>query len=210
MSEVEQRFFEKTQNVSRETMQRLCIYEDLLQKWTAKINLIAKSTANEVWSRHFLDSAQVFSEIPKTATSLSDFGSGGGFPGLVIAAIASEKSPNLKITLVESDLRKASFLMTAAREMGVQVDVLAKRVEAVDPLKSDVVTARALAPLSNLFEMAELHLKQQGTALFLKGENHEAELDTARKMWDFQEKRQQSVTNEASALLTVTDLKRVA
>jgi 16S rRNA (guanine527-N7)-methyltransferase len=204
----EQEKFASKQDVSRETIERLQVYEDLLKKWTSKINLVAKSTVPEVWTRHFLDSAQVFSVIPGDARVLVDFGSGGGFPGLVIAAIAAEKMPSLSISLVEADIRKASFLVTAAREMNLDVRVHAERVEAIPAYGADVITARALAPLVDLFAMAEQHLHSGGTALFLKGAQHQAELDNASHMWNFHVTKLQSATNDASALLKITDLKR--
>lgn len=204
----EQEKFASKQDVSRETIERLQVYEDLLKKWTSKINLVAKSTVPEVWTRHFLDSAQVFSVIPGDARVLVDFGSGGGFPGLVIAAIAAEKMPSLSVSLVEADIRKASFLVTAAREMNLDVRVHAERVEAIPAYGADVITARALAPLVDLFAMAEQHLHSGGTALFLKGAQHQAELDNASHMWNFHVTKLQSATNNASALLKITDLKR--
>ncbi|WP_281859618.1 16S rRNA (guanine(527)-N(7))-methyltransferase RsmG, partial [Litoreibacter halocynthiae] len=129
----EQDQFALQYDVSRETIERLCTYEDLLKKWTTKINLVAKSTVSQIWSRHFADSAQVFNEIPDSSKKLCDFGSGGGFPGLVIAALAQEKMSELRVSLVESDVRKASFLVTASREMGLRVDVHADRVESLQP-----------------------------------------------------------------------------
>lgn len=204
----EQKQFASSQNVSRETIERLRVYENLLKKWTTKINLVAKSTVASVWTRHFLDSAQVFDAIPRDAQTLSDFGSGGGFPGLVIAAIAIEKLPNLKVSLIEADVRKAAFLVTAAREMGLDVRVHAERVEAISPQNTDVITARALAPLGDLLEMADVHLQKKGVALFLKGAQHQLELDTASKTWDFLLSKQPSITSDTSALLTISNLRR--
>jgi 16S rRNA (guanine527-N7)-methyltransferase len=206
----EQDLFASQHDVSRETIERLQIYENLLKKWTGRINLVAKSTLPDVWSRHFSDSAQVFDAIPKGALTLCDLGSGGGFPGLIIAALAREKLPNLRVSLIESDVRKASFLVTAAREMGLNPLIHAMRVEALPVQNADVVTARALAPLSDLLKMAELHLRKDGSALFLKGERHQDELDTASVIWDFKVSKQRSMTNDASALLMITDLRRAA
>lgn len=208
MSAREQELFALDQNVSRETVEKLQVYENLLIKWTSKINLIAKSTASQIWSRHFLDSAQVFQAIPETAERLIDFGSGGGFPGLVIAAMATEKRPELSVSLVESDVRKSAFLTTAAREMGLNVKVFAERVENIPSQNADVVTARALAPLSDLFEMTKTHMSADGTGLFLKGAQHQLELDTASQMWEFHVEKQTSATNSESALLAITGLKR--
>ncbi|RLJ52103.1 16S rRNA m(7)G-527 methyltransferase [Litoreibacter meonggei] len=205
---MEQDQFAEQHDVSRETMTRLRTYDSLLRKWTTKINLVSKSTLPELWTRHFADSAQVFDSIPSDALSLCDFGAGGGFPGLVIAALAHEKLPNLTVSLVESDVRKASFLVTAAREMGVQVVVHAERVEALPAQNADVITARALASLSDLLLMADLHLRERGTALFLKGERHQEELDIASTMWDFKVDKHKSTTNTGSALLAITNLRR--
>ncbi|MCL4162268.1 UNVERIFIED_CONTAM: hypothetical protein GTU68_007827 [Idotea baltica] len=204
----DEELFAASYDVSRETMERLRIYERLLKKWTNAINLVSKSTVPQIWRRHFLDSAQVFSEIPSGSKSLCDFGSGGGFPGLVISALAAEKNPKLLVSLIESDVRKASFLMTAAREMGLNVVVNADRVENIPARGADVITARALAPLANLLEMAELHMRVGGTALFLKGARYKVELDSALQMWNFQVSEQESATSEESALLTITDLRR--
>ena len=205
----EQDQFAVQYDVSRETMERLRVYDGLLRKWTTKINLVAKSTLPEVWSRHFADSAQVFASIPRNTLSLCDLGSGGGFPGLVIAALAHEKLPDLTVSLVESDVRKASFLVTVAREMGLSVVAHAERVEALPAQNADVITARALASLSDLLSMTSLHLREGGTALFLKGERHQEELDIASTMWDFKVGKQKSTTNVGSALLTVTNLRRI-
>lgn len=204
----EQELFASTHDVSRETMERLQIYERQLKKWTVKINLISKSTIPEIWTRHFMDSAQVFDAIPANANSMCDFGSGGGFPGLVVAALAKEKMPDLKVSLVESDVRKSSFLVTAAREMGIDVRVFAERVNAIPAQDADVITARALASLTDLLEMTEVHLATGGTALFLKGAQHQLELDAASQVWKFQLDKQPSATSNESALLTITDLRR--
>ena len=204
----EQDQFALQHDVSRETLERLRVYDGLLKKWTIKINLVAKSTLSEVWSRHFADSAQVFAAIPRNSLSLCDLGSGGGFPGLVIAALAHEKQPDLSVSLVESDVRKATFLVTAAREMGLRVVVHAERIETLPAQNADVITARALASLNDLLSMTNLHLRKGGTALFLKGERHQEELDIASTMWDFKVGKQNSTTNIGSALLTVTNLRR--
>jgi 16S rRNA (guanine527-N7)-methyltransferase len=197
-------------DVSRETIGRLKVYDGLLRKWTPTINLVAKSTVPEIWSRHFADSAQVFDIIPKDSKTLCDLGSGGGFPGLVIAALAMEKLPHLRVSLIESDIRKATFLVTAAREMGLDVFVHPTRVEEIPAQNADVITARALASLDDLLSMSVHHLRKGGVALFLKGEKHQEELDIATAIWDFSVDKQRSMTNDGSALLVITDLRRAA
>ena len=117
--------------VSRETRERLEVLAALLAKWNPKINLVAKGTVEAVWTRHIADSAQIYGLAPPEARSWIDLGSGGGFPGLVIGAMAAEKNPGLDLALVESDVRKCAFLSTAAGEMGLKIRVLPRRIEAV-------------------------------------------------------------------------------
>ena len=109
--------------VSRETCERLEAYIALLTRWNARINLVSPATIETVWSRHVADSAQLFDLAPASASSWIDLGSGAGFPGLVVAALAADKQPGRHVTLVESDTRKAAFLTTAAREMDVDVTI---------------------------------------------------------------------------------------
>lgn len=130
-------------DVSRETMDRLGAYASLLEKWNPKINLVSSSTLANTWHRHLADSAQLWALAPEGAKSWMDIGSGAGFPGLVIAAIAAEKLPDLAVTLVESDRRKSVFLKTVAREMGVTVNVITERIEMLEPQNADILSARA-------------------------------------------------------------------
>ncbi|MBF9057913.1 16S rRNA (guanine(527)-N(7))-methyltransferase RsmG [Rhodobacterales bacterium HKCCSP123] len=193
--------------VSRETLGRLDLYAGLLVKWQAAINLVSPTTLPQLWLRHMLDSAQVFDHVPDSARRWIDFGSGGGFPGLVCAAIAAEKRPDLRITLVESDMRKGAFLREAARQMGVAVDVLTRRVEDVPPSRSDVVSARALAPLATLCAYAMPHLGPDGICLFQKGARHAEELETARQDWQMDVTTIPSVTDPDAVLLKLENLR---
>lgn len=202
--------FQRLTNVSRETLQRLTLYADLLRHWTRRINLISASTVDALWQRHFLDSAQVFDIAPPQARTWLDLGSGGGFPGLVIAVMAAECRPDLRITLVESDQRKAAFLRRVARETGVGAVVLAERAEALPPQRADVVSARALAPLDKLLGFAERHLSPGGTALFPKGARAAGEIKTARKSWQFALDLRPSLTDDKAAILKITELSRVS
>lgn len=194
-------------DVSRETLERLKAYEALLNKWNPAINLVAKSTIKNAWQRHFEDSAQVYALAPKVL-HWADLGSGGGFPGLVVAILAEEQSPGLRLTLVESDRRKATFLQTVMRELDVQAKVLPQRIEAVDPLQAGVISARALAPLDALLSHAARHLAPGGHALFLKGANHQAEIEAARENWHFSVEISPSQTDSAAVALKIGDLTR--
>lgn len=195
-------------DVSRETLERLCVYADLLIKWQQKINLVSPMTIPAIWSRHMLDSAQLFKHAPSQAKRWLDLGSGGGFPGLVCAAIAHEHRPALHIALVESDQRKATFLREAARHMGLSVAVHGCRVAALPPHAADIVSARALAPLHDLCDMAHFHLAPNGICLFQKGARHAEEVEIAKRGWHLDYKIFPSVTEPDAVVMRIERLLR--
>lgn len=195
-------------NVSRETLEDLTRFHDLVLKWTVKINLISKSSASDLWSRHIWDSAQLVEFFP-LAKSWLDIGSGGGFPGIVLAILAKHQMPERQITMVESDLRKCAFLRSVVRELSLNAKVLSRRIQAIPPQSADIMSARALSDLPALLAFAERHLAPGGTALFLKGETWEKEVQTARESWSFALQAHKSKTNPAAAILEVKDIKRV-
>ena len=201
--------FQRRFNVSRETTDRLETYRQLLLRWNPKINLVSKSTLADAWKRHMVDSAQIFELAPENARLWADFGSGGGFPGAVVAIMALEKSPDMAITLVESDQRKAAFLRTVIRETGAKAAVLARRVEQVDPLSANVVSARALAPLTALLGFAETHMATGGTAIFPKGATADKEIAVALESWRFDCEKIPSETDESGLILRIGDIERV-
>ncbi len=200
--------FATATNVSRETLRRLDIYADLLSRWTAKINLVAPTTLEALWRRHFLDSAQLLSLAPG-GNKWADLGSGGGFPGAVIAIIAAEQRPGLQVTLVESDQRKAAFLRNVARETATPMVVKCDRVKNLEPLDADILSARALAPLRTLLGMAHLHLAPTGRALFPKGKKAGEEIAEALEHWRFDCERYDSKTDDEAVILSIGDIERV-
>ncbi|MEP2029748.1 MAG: 16S rRNA (guanine(527)-N(7))-methyltransferase RsmG [Paracoccaceae bacterium] len=195
-------------DVSRETSDRLYNYVELLKKWTPKINLVSKSSLDQLWTRHIWDSAQLFELVPR-ASHWVDLGSGGGFPGLVIASLAAESNPEMKITLIESDQRKAQFLRTVVRETGINATVIVERVEQVEPQRADVLSARALSDLTGLLGFAERHLEQDGTALFPKGINWQKEVSDALTTWSFEQEQIKSKTESGAVILKIRGVKRV-
>ena len=195
-------------DVSRETMARLEVYHDLTLKWTPKINLVSKSAQASLWERHFLDSAQLWEFRPHGAKRWIDLGSGGGFPGMVIAIIAAQAAPELHVTLVESDARKCAFLRTVAREVGIDATVLNQRAEDLPPNQADVVSARALAPIATLLGYAGRILRPGGVCLFLKGRQHDKELEAAAEMWSFEVTKAPSLTDPDGAILKIKDISR--
>ncbi len=196
-------------NVSRETFLRLKEYEKLLFKWNAKINLVSRSTLDNFWNRHVRDSAQFFSSVSEKAGKWVDLGSGGGLPGLVVAILSDEIEPVNKLFLVEADARKAVFLKTACRELGLKVEVYNNRIEELPLMSANIVSARALAPLKTLCLYAKNHLEKDGVAVFAKGENWKAELDEAQKKWIFNYEAVKSTLHEGSVVLVLRGIKSV-
>lgn len=189
-------------DVSRETRDQLEALVHTLGRWQKAINLVGKATLEDIWLRHVLDSAQLVPLIPKQARTLADLGSGGGFPGLVLAALR----PDLEITLIESDIRKGAYLAEAGRRMSLkkQPKVVISRIETAPPAKADVVTARALAPLGQLLGWAEQHRGDTAICLFHKGKGWQGEVAIAKKDWDFEAQPFSSVTDRESVLLRIS------
>ena len=192
--------------VSRETLDRLGAYLDLLRRWQRTINLVAESTLADPWRRHILDSAQLARVWPDGAGRLVDLGSGAGLPGLVLAIMGLPGATHL----VESDKRKAAFLREAARAAGAaaMVTVHACRIEAAPPIVADVVTARALAPLPELLTHAERFATPGTVCLFPKGRGAEAELTAARRAWKMGLDRQPSLSDPEGQILVVSEFRR--
>ena len=197
------------QDVSRETLDRLEVFVDLLMRWNARINLVAKSSVDEVWNRHVRDSLQLADLAPQQISRWVDMGTGGGFPGLVIAIARADSFAPDTVHLIESDQRKSAFLREAARLTGVKVVVHAKRIEAVEDLSADVVSSRALAPLDQLCGHAARLLRDGGLALFPKGATWQAEVDTARVSWNFDLTAHPSVTSQEAAILALKGISHV-
>ncbi len=196
-------------SVSRETIDRLATYEDLLRRWQRAVNLVAPSTLDSIWQRHFADSAQLLALAPETAERWVDLGSGGGFPGLVLAILLKERGHG-HVTLIESDKRKAAFLAEVARKTGVAVEIVAERIEKsatrVKLGTVDVITARALAPLPRLLGLAAHLSSPTTTGLFLKGKDAEAEVLEARKEWAFEATLKPSMTEPEARIVVIRNL----
>jgi 16S rRNA (guanine527-N7)-methyltransferase len=188
-------------DVSRETADGLEALVSTLERWQKAINLVSRTTMGDVWRRHILDSAQLKPLIPAEAKTLVDLGSGAGFPGLVVAALR----PDLEVTLIESDARKAAFLGEAARRMTLEKPpkIMIGRIEAVAPTPADVITARALAPLGQLLTWADRHRTDTAICLFHKGKDWQAEVTEAMKDWDIPLQTFNSVTDLDAVILRI-------
>ena len=190
-------------DVSRETLQRLTVFAELLQRWNQRINLVSPRDLFHLWDRHIADSLQLLPELPLGAPFV-DLGSGGGFPGLVLAIASS--SP---VTLVEADQRKASFLREAARATGTTTNVIARRIEQADLTPTRYLTARALAPLPRLLDWSARFLTADGVCLFLKGRGAEDELTAATTEWHMAVSRRRSRTDPDGVILRLSEIRRV-
>jgi 16S rRNA (guanine527-N7)-methyltransferase len=216
--------------VSRETLARLATYEGLLRRWQTAVNLVAPSTLDAIWHRHFADSAQLVALAP-SARAWVDLGSGAGFPGLIVAILlAGDPSPPdgalselrskevgpPRLTLIESNARKCAFLREVVRETQIagslSVDILSTRIETATTQGSlqppDVVSARAVAPLDKLFALAAPLFASSTVGLFLKGRDAAAELQAAEKLWNFQSELVPSRTERDARIVVVRKLER--
>jgi 16S rRNA (guanine527-N7)-methyltransferase len=195
--------------VSRETEARLDRYVDLLLEWQAKTNLVAPSTLQHLWTRHISDSLQLLSLAP-TARLWADFGSGGGFPGVVLACALAE-TPGAMVHLIERNAKKGAFLREALRVTNSPGTVhLADIGDIVDSAigKVDCVTARALAPLHQLIGFAEPLVRQGAKALFLKGQDVELELTEATKYWNIKPRLHSSRTGGHGWIVELDHIER--
>lgn len=199
--------FARQTHADAAALARLSIYETVLRTWNEHTNLIAPSTLETVWERHFWDSAQLLPLIPLQTKTIVDIGAGAGFPGLVLAALLHGKS-DATIQLIDATQKKCRFLTEAAEAMGVTVKIHWGRAETIASLDADVVTARAVAPLEDLFTLVERHLKPGGLALLLKGARANEELTAARRAWDFAVNGVPSRSDSAGMVLCVTGLRR--
>jgi 16S rRNA (guanine527-N7)-methyltransferase len=171
--------FAEITDVSRETLEQLSLYVDLLIKWQRRINLVGAATLKDVWRRHMLDSAQLYPHVLNQSGSLLDVGSGAGFPGLALSIMGI---PN--VTLVESNQKKCSFLGEVIRQTSCTAQVFHGRVEDYpDKNRAETITARALAPLEELLGLSFPLLAMGGKCLFLKGQTFDQELTQSEKKW---------------------------
>ncbi len=188
-------------NVSRETHERLIAYCHQIEKWNKTINLVSKSSVDQIWQRHLLDSAQIHRFGAPVGLWL-DIGSGGGLPGIVMSILGAD------VILVESDQRKCTFLRETARVLGLDLRVTNDRVETISPMGAKTLSARALAPLTTLLEYAKYHLHESGVAVFSKGKSAQEEIDEARKTWRFDCDINESLTDPLAAVLVIKDIRK--
>jgi len=206
----DQRFLQLSKivlNVSRETFDDLCTYETLVRKWQPHINLIANKTLPDLWERHILDSAQLF-PLQAEAMNWLDLGSGSGFPAIVLAIFLKARGTG-SIELIESNGKKAAFLRTVIAALSLPATVHNIRIEDSYGIirQPDVITARALASLSRLFDFIKPVVNSQTIALMQKGRDYLCELDEVAAQWIFDLIKHTSVVDEDSVILEIRNLR---
>lgn len=195
--------------VSRETFDSLVAFEAEFKRWSSRINLAAPSTLNDIWARHILDSAQLFDIKPDTRKWL-DLGSGGGFPGAVMAILLKDRDGS-SIELVESNNKKAAFLRSILAAQKAPAKVHVSRIEDAVSLVQmpEIVTARALAPLPLLLKLSAPWLENGAIALFHKGRDYLVEIAESQKEWHFDLVEHQSKIDPTSRILEISCLRRI-
>jgi 16S rRNA (guanine527-N7)-methyltransferase len=195
--------FAAATGVSRETLGRLVRYAELLLDWNSRHNLVSPRSLEDLWRRHFWDSAQLVPLIPADAGTLADLGSGAGFPGLVLAELLRNR---VQVILHEATTKKCAFLAAAAEAMGLAVKIENRRMEDTLFQAFDVVTARACAPLPKLLGYAQHFADPNSVCLFLKGQNVGSELTEVHKSWNMKVRQIPSLTDPSGVILELREL----
>ena len=201
--------FSRFTRVSRETITSLKKYEDTLIMSNKTLNLVGKSTIKYIWTRHFLDSAQVIDLIDKNNKTLIDLGSGAGFPGLILAIVTKDRKIPLKIKLIEKSPKKAKFLKDLINELHLDVEVLNKNI-LKDPkkLSEDVFVARAFKPLGVILQLIHNNAEKWKKIFIFLGKTGKNELLQASKNWDIEYKQRVSITSNDSTILEINRIKK--
>ena len=195
--------------VSRETITSLKKYEDLLVKANKNLNLVGNSTINQIWSRHFLDSAQVIDFVDKNDKCLVDLGSGAGFPGLVLAIACKDRKIPLKIKLIEKSSKKVKFLKNVIEELDLKVEVFNQNIlEEEIKFVEDVFIARAFKPLKKILQLMHNNAENYKKIFIFLGKTGKNELLQASKSWDIEYKQRVSVTSSDSIVVEINKLKK--
>ncbi len=195
--------------VSRETCEKLNIYYELLIDWNKKINLVSRKSMDSSWTRHFLDSAQLWLYAPTASKSWLDFGSGAGFPGLVIGIIAQELKPELDVLLVEKNRKKALFMKEVSKKLSLNVGIVCSKIEEIKPQRADIISSRAFGSLRLLIEIAYMHKNDRTIGLFPKGKKFANEIQESLIFWDFTVKKIRNLLDLDSSILKIGNIEIV-
>ena len=201
--------FSRITQVSRETITSLKKYEDILIKANKTLNLVGNSTINDIWTRHFLDSAQVIDFIDKNDKTLVDLGSGAGFPGLVLAITLKDRKIPLKIKLIEKSPKKVKFLRDLINKLQLDVEVINQNIlEDPKKLLDDVFVARAFKPLKIILQLIHNKANNWKKIFIFLGKTGKSELLQVSKSWDIEYKQRVNITSDDSTVIEINKLKK--
>ena len=190
-------------SVSRETLNLFELYIDLIQKWNKKFNLMGVNEFPDIWERHILDSAQLVSYMQPNKFEVVDFGSGCGFPSIILALMGIKN-----ITVIERSKKKCSFLTVVAAELGVEIKIINDDIANVVDMKADVIISRAFASLKTIINLGEKFFHQDTRFILHKGKNSVNEINEAKLGWDFNVVIDKSIFSKNSYILQITGIKK--
>ena len=201
--------FSRFTQVSRETIISLKKYEDILIKANKTLNLVGKSTINDIWIRHFLDSVQVIDFIDKNSKTLVDLGSGAGFPGIVLAIALKDRKIPMKIKLIEKSPKKIKFLKNIINQLELNVEAINQNIlDVKKKFTDDIFVARAFKPLEIILQLIHNKAENWKKIFIFLGKTGKDELIRASKIWDIEYKQRVSVTSSDSLILEINRLKK--
>ena len=179
-------------NVSRETIKKLLLYEELIVEGQKKFNLVGSGTLENIWIRHFADSAKIFSitkEIisnsKKSSLNFIDVGSGAGFPGVVFSIMAESENLEMNTVLLDSNLKKCTFLENVKNELNLSFNIINKRSENIEE-KFDIITSRAVTSVKKFLDINQNMINKSSNLILLKGKTWKQEIKESKKKWNFE------------------------
>jgi 16S rRNA (guanine527-N7)-methyltransferase len=199
-------FLIKEFNVSRETIEKLNIYEDFLLLSNKNLNLIGKTTENQIYFRHFIDSAQIYKIIDKNL-DVVDLGSGAGFPGLIVKILMNDRKIEGNVTLIEKSVKKSKFLLDLSKKLNLVLKIENKKLEEYNFISNSSVVSRAFKSTLDTFDLLFKNINQIKEIILLKGKTYQQELDEAKKKYTFNVEKFKSITSDESFIIRITDVK---
>jgi len=199
-------FFKKKFNVSRETIEKLKIYQKFLIEKNKKLNLIGKNTEKSIFSRHFKDSAQIYDLIDKKL-DIVDIGSGAGFPGVIVKILMENDNLKGNIILIEKSPKKSNFLRDLSIKLDLKVQIENKRLEMYDFLKNSTVVSRAFKSTLDTINILYRNIKNIKELVLLKGKTYQQDIDDAKKKYTFELEKFRSITSDDSSIIKIKNIK---
>ena len=200
-------FFIKKFNVSRETIEKLNIYKDFLLLNNKNLNLIGKITENQIYFRHFIDSAQIYNIIKKDSNVI-DLGSGAGFPGMIIGLLKDDQKKFGKVILIEKSKKKSNFLLDLAKKLNLSVEIYNKNLENFNFNNQSTVVSRAFKSTLETLDILFKNIDKIKEIVLLKGKTYQQEIDEAKKKYTFNVEKTKSITSDESFVLKISDVNR--